>query len=679
MIFTRQSAGTHVFAGIVDSSVHSYNASQGKYDLSVSLEDQSHYFNYSRINQQPSMDVYNGTLYDPLTPFNISFDASSGLIKGSFPTLLDENVNLLKSNSLKAKNGRFRGAILNQPSYQIPDAERIASSFFRTKINNPDGFVYRWKQGIGAVTMFGEPHNPGNFINETSPALTKSPFAGQDVMNVLSLLITGQPYNFNTFLQASFASAALNRDSLTGQNGATSYFRGLINDLTKSNQIWGSFIPFKAMSVSDAGYQFLLSGQFDITNANQITTDLLKQRAQRFDALTAIMPGFANNPQFYNKGLNNSTVIPQNSPLNSDLKSSISTLGADIIKLDAQITSQTQAVLTSLGNSNTRGTSGTLSIFGDDVSFNQSLTGSSAITSGGVLSERDSLRQNLNNLTQRRLWKVKANQDNNLFIVDDSYDKNYDIQAFEKSLSGAFETYTSTYTDISKNIKSAADLLGLEVYADSQGHMQARAPQYNKMPSTVFNKMLQNKNAQGIQIFPDFLESSFINQIDGLISQLEVDEDQIRIRAAALGYATDSSAKDLLRGGISGGALGNAEFSFCTDENSGLLGGADIRIMLSQASPDIGGGSTQAALDVIQASIGDAVNSGVNFDIIRRTTIINDSSTFAGLSSDNAVRDRIDAIGNRLQLLTQQPPPTKQTMLPHSSIISGKSQSDIFL
>jgi hypothetical protein len=31
---------------------------------------------------------------------------------------------------------------------------------------------------------------------------------------------------------------------------------------------------------------------------------------------------------------------------------------------------------------------------------------------------------------------VKANEDPNLFIVDDQYDKNYDIQLFEKKLAG---------------------------------------------------------------------------------------------------------------------------------------------------------------------------------------------------------------------------------------------------
>lgn len=674
--FTRQSAGTHIFAGIVRDSSHSYSAASGKYELGINLEDQSHYFNYSNINKQPSLDVYNGALYDPLTPFKLTFDASSGLLKGEFPPLLDENVKLLGSGSIKSKNGRFRGSILDQSAYSLTEAEKMSANFFRTKFNDPDGFVYRWKQGIGAITLSGEAHNPATFINETSPALTSNPFAGQDVMNVLSLLITGQPYNFNTFLQAALASATLSKESLTNQAGAVSYFKGLVNDLNKSNQIWGSFIPFKKMTVSDSAYQFLLTGQIDLTASNRIATDLLQQRAKRFDALTAIMPSIAQNgPQFY-KGLNNSITINTTLSANSDLKSSISTLASDIIKLDQQLDSQTKSILNSLGNANTG--SGALKIFGDDISYDQSFTGGSSITSGGNLSERNSLRQNLNNLTQRRLWKVKANQDNNLFIVDDSYDKNYDIQAFEKGLAGKFDTFVSTYTTIKENIESTATLLGLEVFADSQGHMQARAPQYNKMPSSVFYKMLQDKATKGIQLFPDFLESLFINQIDGLVSQLEADEDQIRIRAAALGYVTDDSAKNLLRGGVSGsGALSNIGFSFCTDETSGKIGGTDIRTMFTQASPDFMEDSTKQALDIVQSSIDSAVGANVNFDIIQRIQIINDSKTFAGIAPTSDINSRIAIIANRLQQNNQQPIPTVQSLLPHG-LGDQKSQLDIF-
>ncbi|HVI40699.1 MAG TPA: hypothetical protein VM577_08565 [Anaerovoracaceae bacterium] len=295
--FTRQAAGTHVFAGIVDAPGATHTYDNGKYTLRVSAKDNTHYFSLGRINLNPSVDVYNGSLYDPLTPFNIQFDASSGIIRGEFPPLLDENIRLLSSGSAKAKLGRFRGSILDEDSYKILDAEKMASNLFRRKLSDPDGFVYRWKQGIGSLTLFGEPHG-STFDNERTPSLTSNPFAGQDVMNVLSLLITGQPYNFNNFVKAAITSGNLTRDDLFNINGTTSYFRGLISDISKNNSSLGNFLPFKKMIVNESGYRFLQTGEFDITTANRRATELLKERAKRFDELTSILPQFANSPQF---------------------------------------------------------------------------------------------------------------------------------------------------------------------------------------------------------------------------------------------------------------------------------------------------------------------------------------------------------------------------------------------
>jgi hypothetical protein len=664
--FTRQAAGTHVFAGIVEIASHSY--SDGKYTLKVSVKDNANYFDFNVINEKPSVDTFDSSLYDPLTPFNLNFDVATGFATGGTPQLLDENVSLFLSNSAKAKSGRFRGSIIDQDSWGIVDAEKVASNVFRRKLNDPDGFVYKWKKGIGSLTLFGEPHAAGNFKSEAAPTLTKDPFAGQDVMNVLSLLITNQPYNFNTFIKASLASGALNKDSLANNNGAQSFFKGLINDLIKTNQSWGNFIPFKKLIVNQSSYQFLLSGQFDITNANNQVTQLLQQRASAFDELTSILPQLANNPQFYRAGspINTSSLAGIN--INS-----ISTLGTNIIKLDAQIQAQTQSLETSLNNPSTRSADGTLKIFGNDVSFDSAP--SNGISSTQTAQNQSDLRKQINYLTQRRLWKVKANEDQNLFIVDDSYDKNYDIQAFEAAISGALETFKSTYSKVSDVISRTKDLLGLEVFADSQGHIQARPPQYNRMPSSVFNNMINGKSTKGIQIFPAYLESLFVGQVDGLVKQLQIDEDQIRIRAAVLGYTTDDDAKMLLRGALSGGGASNVNFSFVTDPNTGTIGGKDIRILLAQSNPDNMEDNTKQALGALTTAISAPINATANFDIVQRVSIVN-SPGFAGLGN-NLSNDAVTAIGLRLQQETSQSPPTRQTLLPNSGGAAVPSQLDV--
>jgi hypothetical protein len=670
--FTRQAAGTHVFAGIVDSAPHS--SDNGKYVLKVSANDHSHYFKFGQININPSVEVFNSDLYDPLTPFRLEFDSASGFIRGEFPPLLDENIRLLNSGAIKAKTGRFRGLAINENAYKIQDAEQVASKLFRSKLNDPDGFVYRWKEGIGSLTLFGEPHASRTFHSETSPSLTTDPFAGQDVMNVLSLLISGQPYNFNNFLRAAITSGNMNRDELLNESGANSFFRGLVSDLNKQNQTWGNFVPFKKLVINEAGYAFLRNGEFDITNANRQISELLRERAKRFDELTSLVPEFASNPQFYKIGSGGAALIDGDAAKSIDL-SSLSKLGEDIIRLDFQIKQAQESFNKNLQQANIRSSDGVLKIFGDDVSFDTSFTGSSAVSESQKIQAQRDFRKKINELTQRRLWKVKANEDQNLFIVDDSYDKNYDIQAFEKSLSNSLQLFKSTYTNVFERVSSVSQILGLEVFADSQGHIQARPPQYNRMPSSVFYRMLHEKNQKGIQIFPSYLESLFLNQVQGLTQQLEIVEDQIRIRAAALGAVTDDQAKKLLNGSSLGGGAGNLSFSFATTSD-GTFGGKDIRLLLSQASPDFTEDSAARALDTLNSSITGAVNSTINFDVVQRSNVVNSEDQFN--TPEEEIDDAITTIGQRLQTKTGAPAPTKQSLLSNdrSTISAGRSQLD---
>ena len=671
--FTRQAAGTCVFVGVVDGADHNYEG--GRYSLRVSAKDNAYYFSFGQINTNPSVEVFDSTLYDPLTPFKIEFDASSGFIRGELPPLLDENIRLLNSGSIKAKVGRARGSALDEESYKLLDVEQVASKILRRKLNDPDGFVYRWKQGIGSLTLDSRQSvGTGSFRSEASPALTKDPLAGQDVMNVLSLLVTGQPYNFNNFMKAAVQSASLNRDELFNQSGSVSYFRGLLSDLSKTNSTWGNFMPFKKLVVNESGYRFLSSGEFDITNANRRVTDLLRERAKRFDELTSVLPQFANSPQFYKVGSGGQVLVDSTTAGAIDINS-LSTLSSDIIRLDFQIQQQKKVFEDSLKNANIRSTDGTLRIMGDDISFDPTVAQNAAVTPDQLVREREEFRKKINLLTQRRLWKVKANEDPNLFIVDDSYDKNYDIQAFERSLSGSLQTFKSTYTKVSERLESISQLLGLEIFADSQGHIQVRPPQYNRVPSSVFYKMIQEKDRKGLQIFPDYLESLFFNQIQGLTDQIEIVEDEIRIRAAALGFTSDNEAKTLLSGAVAGaGALGNTNFSFISNESDGKIGGKDLRSLLMQSNPDLMEESTKKALSELNSAISGPFNTGVNFDIIQRSRIINEQG-FGGV--EETINDVIIKLSNRIEEKTRAPAPTKQTLLSHDNLVTGRSQLNV--
>lgn len=681
--FTAQNAGTHVFGGFVQSANHKY--SPGKYSLEVNCTDNAGYFKLGVVNLNPSQTSFNSTLYDPLTPFQSNFDLSTGFQAGKFPILLQENIDLLNTGVVKLKNGRFRGQPASQEVYQGLDNEKFGNGYIQ-RLQDPDGFVYRWKEGIQSLTYRG-PTYPSSLGSLSSPAMTQNPFAGQDVLNVLSMLITGQPYNFNNFMRGAMISGTITRDDLANDSGAKSFFKGLLAQINTNNSIWGNFFPFKKLIVNESAYTFLQSGQLDVSTQNDKLKDLLKQRATRFDSLVKIFPQFANNPQYLNVNASGVLVnasfgnaVQISGSLNNSVldTANISKLGQSILDLDLQIQEAQAAFVNSINNSNISTTDGNISIIGDDISFESSITDGNSLTQSDITAEREQLRESLNFLTQRRLWKVKANSDQNLFIVDDQYDKNYDIQAFSRALIGQMELFKTNYVDVASQIQSVKDTLGLEVFADSQGHIQVRPPQYNKMPSSVFYNMLDKASQTGVQIFPDYLQSLFTNLVDGLSSQIEVLEDEIRIRTAVLGYVTDSASAGILSAKltINGPAI-TTKFSFVTDESTGMLGGGtDIRNFLDQSNPDLTDSSISGALTSLNAKLSSLNLNAINFDAVQRTNLVNQVQFGNGVSPQD-INSRISTIGQRLQGKTGQPSPTKATLLSTTNIANGLGVSQL--
>ncbi len=678
--FTKQAAGVSTFVGPVKGATSRYDASSGKYTVSVSVADNSNYFEISQINLNPSPDVFNSVIYDPLTPFKTDFDASSGILRGEESELLPENNKILNSPNVKFKNGRFRGVQVSPALYMTKDGEfSVANSSFdfREIKNDPDGFVYRWKTGIGSQTVFGDPHPTSSLQEDSAPKLTKDPFAGQDVMNVLSLLITAQPYNYNTFMKAAVESGSINRDDLTNKSGSKSFYQGLLSELTEQNSVWGNFIPFKKLIVSEQAYNFLASGQFDISQANQKINDLVEQRARLFDLLVQ-QPGgkdFANNPRIFNvnvQGQKASTSLTDKYTSGAELTSNSGQQALiQIALLDAQIAEQQNAMRQKIANSNL-GDAGGIRIFGNDFSFDPTVSGdSSHVTQEQLQQQRIDFRKKLNTLTQRRFWKVKSNDDKNLFIVDDQYDKNYDILAFEKGLTNLQQLFKNEYSTIADSVDKFKNILGLEVFSDSQGHIQARPPAYNRVPSSVFERMLRDRSKTGIRVFPKLLESLFVNQADGLKQQIEITEDNIRLQAAALGKVTDSDIEKLLSKPANMDVAAS-NFKFVTDSN-GKFGTRDIRSLIYQVTPEDNFETTQKSLSSFNSQITGQLNATSFFDTDSRIAVLNNEQIFESVNNSSA-SVRVQQITNRLQKAQNVDPPVIKLAI---NAASGTLQTDV--
>jgi hypothetical protein len=630
--------GTHVFAGIVESAASSY--SDRKYTVSVSGSDNAGYFKYGVVNFKPSVEVFNGSLFDPMTPFKLEFDTVTG-VQDNQLELLDENKQLFNSEFVKDKNGLFAGTVSTETNFLQQDADRVKNNSVRRVFYDPDGMVYRWKEGIATLALFGDtyqPSPPGSY----APAIISDPFAGQDIMNVISLLISGQPYNFTTFYKAALMiDGSFKKDSGTNRDSSGSFLRGLTQQLKERNAIYGNFIPFKQLTVDETTFSKVLNNQINATSYDADLQSLLKQRADFADKLSVF--GITNAQDLATKGNSNDKLLQQN-----------------LQQLDTLIQKKINDISQTLNQAGNP----PVSLLGNDISFDYD---NSNLNSGSSTrlddSSRRDLRRRLAFLTRRIAWKVRANEDINFFIVDDTYDKDYDIQAFITEFVNP-ETFKSDYMTVATKIENIKNVIaGFELFVNTQGHIEARSPRYNRVPSSVFYKMLRLKDDLGIQIFPQFLEDLSLDQLDAAYQNIETLEDEIRLYCLALGYATDDDCESFInsfdQGTLAGiqrvsGNIGG--FQFVSDEQTGKITNTVSLNVLSQ--PDAMNSAISASLDTNNlqqqtnlnlfnvASRAEFVQSVLPSNTTNNTTQF---QTAAQIASDTSAQTRQSMIVTRLQ------------------------------
>ncbi len=611
-LFVNDKSGTHVFAGIVESSNRQF--SDGKWTVTVACKDNAAYLTYSVVNLNPGVDQFNGPLHDPLTPFQTKFDAVSSNFNHEVPTLLPENQELLNAQvatkgMAKFNSGRNAGAPVTLNNF-FGDKEFTGNGISRNIYYAPNGFVYKWKEGIGVLVQFGDSFNNDHLQTIGLPSITQNPMAGQDVMNVLSLYITGVPYNYITYYNAASKLDTFGRHPQSGQSGANSFYTTLTNDLKKRNLQWGDFIPFKNLVVDDQTYMKMLDTTLTINNTNAQIDQILQQIQDKQNQINSLQKG----------GDTASSAVQQ-------LKTQLATL-------TSQLSTQTKSIQDNLQTSNNQ-----IHIIGSDVSYEPSKLQDSQSFSLSDPATRRELRRTTNFLTRRMTWQVRANEDKNLFIVDDSYDKDYDITAFEIALQSQLNQYSSEYSTVAETISSVANLLNLEIFCDTQGHIRARAPQYNRMPSSVFYRMMQLKQQTGIQFFPQFLEDLFTNNIQTSMAGLKVVEDQIRLDGAILGKKDDAAVMNLLSSQSSTGQT----FQFVTnDDDSPIMNFSQI---INQDGPDtISANQNTSLVDALNNQ--NAVTSV--FTVQDRAQIVQDAGASNSTITTVLTSDRINDLKQRL-------------------------------
>ena len=559
--FVTEKEGTHVFAGVVENANDGW--SDGHFTIDVRGRDNSIYFDQGKVNFKPGVDVFNGAMFDPLTPFKTSFDTISADYKHNTPVLLDENANLLSPPTLKYKLGPFAGTQVSQSNiFQDKSIDPLTGLITKT-FYAPDGLVYTWRQGIGVFTQAGLSNQVNDPNRVGNPNIFQEPFAGQDVMNVLSLLITGTPYNFTTFYKGVLGDGKFGINPQTNQNAAFAFINSVTSQIAKNNTLWGNFIPFKSLTVDERTYAKAQFNQFNIVNSNQLLDTQIQQLQvlQQQSALLTSVKDYAPN---------------------------LATTDPNFIDTATQIKNLSNNINTTISSINTANSQFYMQAGNDPTfDFNQftDVSGNNSVTDPKI---RQNLRRQINYLTRRMSYNVRANEDKNLFIVDDYYDKDYDILAYASQLVDGIKVWNNEFTSVKEKIVQTKKLLNLEVFCDTQGHIRVRPPQYNRMPSSVFYRMMYLKQTMNIQVFPEYMNELFTDQIASLGEQIEILEDEIRLDCDVLGIANGATTLDDIQAAAiinTGGGVLGTPFQFISNRDSGKI--IDYTALTNQANPDV--------------------------------------------------------------------------------------------
>ena len=518
-------SGASVFAGVVEKVTD--NFTEGFYTLGVSAKNNLWYLEQSFVNTEPALDQSQGFLHDPLTPFDFKFD-SFGNIKTTDNKgnagfqLSQDNIDRLSAVNIKHDSGVLRGSIVTAnnvvngtaPGTNVQQAEHFP------------GMLYKWKEGIASVSVAMNTSDPtGLFFNQGREAannvfglaITSTPFDNMDAANVVSLLVTGQPYNLSNFINDSFVTGALNNLAQKSSSDASSYFSSFFDVIQRQNKTLGNFKPLlngestSIDAVKKLAYKKVSFQQLDL-RIGQLETQIFEAQ-QRLNNLSA-----------------DSNAVDPNL-----LAKARAGLDAEIISLRKEEDLLIQQ-FTKIDEDIKR------------ISSNQDSLGFSL---DPAQREQQMLDYQFHQLyaANHRIEDVRYNRNINYFIVGTEYDSDRDIQAFQANMRNGFKYFENTYDAAINKAREAAKTIHFEFFCDQSGNIRFRPPQYNKVPLSIYYELFRRKGQQGVDILPDFIKDLFVDNITSAYEGIVQVNWNILI---ALGKSGDSSLINAMNAYVSG-------------------------------------------------------------------------------------------------------------------------------
>jgi len=397
----------HIFAGIIKETQHSYG--NGSWKLKVEVEDNMKWLQWSRFMFEPALADPQGLLEDPLTPYALETDASGRVLSSNGFSLLNENKQLVNSGLLKYDNGILNGQAATENNL-LQGQYNSGGSLQNQKIfQHSSGLVYRWKKGIVTATAALSVVDP---LNEDAVSLknqrqfyaltvAQDVLTNLDIANILSLLIVGQPYNINSFLQQAYQTHNSDGSSASSSMSGLAPLASVLDVVKKQNRYFGNFRPYRMITLSNQTMNESFSNNLI---RDEINVKLKKLRSRRISLARRV------------KDLNRA--IGGADPENPSLI--VSTINAEIQDIDNSIQQQ-------IGLAQNKDVS-----TGGLLSENFNLFGNNRVLplTGNFDSDANITRAMMLVGAQRRIEDVRLNRDDNLLIVSDQYDDNVDIRPF---------------------------------------------------------------------------------------------------------------------------------------------------------------------------------------------------------------------------------------------------------
>lgn len=615
-------SGASTFTGVIEKATDNFN--DGFYTLTVSAKNNLWFLEQSFINAEPALDQSQGLLHDPLTQFDFQFD-SFGNIKTTSTDgsvgfqLSQDNIDRLSQVNIKYDNGSQRGTQVstdnilggNSPGTDVKQAQHYP------------GMLYKWKEGIASLAIAMNTSDPtGLFSNQSREtanntyglAITSTPFDNMDAANVISLLVTGIPYNISSFINDSFTSIASNVLGTKSSSDSSSYFNTFFDVIQRQNKVLGNFRP--------------------LLNGNSVNIDTLKKLAYKKVSYRQLDTRIAE--------LETQIFAAQEKKNNLSKQTATDIITKTINGLDAEIASLQQeenALIQQFA---------TVSSDIDTVSNNQDALGFSTDPEQREVEMRNYQFQQLY-AASRRIEDVRYNRDINYFIVGTEYDSDTDIQAFQANMRNGFKYFDNRYDPAITKAREAAKTIDFEFFADASGNIRFRPPQYNKVPLSIYYELFR-KSSQGVDLLPNFVKDLFVDNITALHENIVALNWDMLLKLGKSGNDTLINAMNAYvnnKNGIVGFLGFDGTSTFVTDGNTvdQLLEftSAD-QVMINNAAP-ISTVSTNnnLNLDILQniatqtekrfggsritVSADDIINQNDNAAIVKRKNLFNDLRT----------------------------------------------------